>query len=74
MKTLEVHIDEHFEEFVQKMIETGEYVDASDVVSEALTLGGRQVKRCPINTHSEGVFGDCAYRYWNIRCRNVCRR
>jgi len=38
MKTIEVNLDDHLEEFVQKMIATGEYTDNSDVVCEALTM------------------------------------
>lgn len=38
MKTIEVNLDEHFEEFIKKMIATGEYTDESDVVCEALGL------------------------------------
>ena len=38
MKTIEVNLDDHLEEFVQKMIATGEYADNSDVVCEALTM------------------------------------
>ncbi|MBQ7423873.1 MAG: type II toxin-antitoxin system ParD family antitoxin [Prevotella sp.] len=36
MKTIEVHLDEHWDEFIQKMIGTGEYTDASDVISDGL--------------------------------------
>ena len=38
MKTIEISIDDHLEEFVQTMIATGEYADHSDVISEALTM------------------------------------
>lgn len=38
MKTIEVNLDDHHEEFVQKMIATGEYTDCSDVINEALTM------------------------------------
>ena len=38
MKTIEVNLDNHLEEFVLKMIATGEYADNSDVVCEALTM------------------------------------
>ena len=36
MKTIEVHLDEHWVEFIQKIIGTGEYTDAGDVISNGL--------------------------------------
>ncbi len=38
MKTIGINLDDHLEEFVQRMISTGEYTDHSDVISEALTM------------------------------------
>ena len=38
MKTIEVNLNDHLEEFVKKMIATGDYADNSDIVCEALTM------------------------------------
>ena len=38
MKTIEVYLDDHSDEFIRKMIATGDYADDSDVVCEALAL------------------------------------